>query len=42
MIRRILIPVDFSDQSLQALHYAIEFGRPLKPEFVVLHVLEPV
>ena len=42
MITRILVPVDFSDPSLQALDYAIEFGRPFKPEFVVLHVLEPI
>jgi universal stress protein A len=42
MITRILVPVDFSEPSLQALDYAIEFGRPFKPEFVVLHVLEPI
>ena len=42
MITRILVPVDFSDPSLQALDYAIEFGQPFKPEFVVLYVLEPV
>jgi nucleotide-binding universal stress UspA family protein len=42
MITRILVPVDFSDPSLEALDYAIEFGRPFKPEFVVLHVLEPI
>jgi universal stress protein A len=42
MIKRILVPVDFSQPSLQALDYAIEFGQPFKPEFVVLHVLEPV
>jgi len=42
MITRILVPVDFSDPSLQALDYAIEFGRPFKPELVVLHVLEPI
>lgn len=42
MITRILVPVDLSDLSLQALDYAIEFGRPFKPELVVLHVLEPI
>ena len=42
MITRILVPVDFSDPSLQALDYAIEFGRPFKPELIVLHVLEPI
>ena len=42
MITRILVPVDFSEPSLQALDYAIEFGKPFKPELVVLHVLEPI
>jgi len=42
MIKRILVPVDFSQPSIQALDYAIEFGQPFKPEFVVLHVLEPI
>jgi nucleotide-binding universal stress UspA family protein len=40
MINRILVPVDFSDPSLQALDYAIEFGRPFKAELIVLHVVE--
>jgi universal stress protein A len=38
---RILVPVDFSKPSLGALGYAIEFGRPLKAEITVLHVVEP-
>jgi len=42
MIERILVPVDFSDPSLQALDYAIEFGQRFKPEFVVLHVVETI
>ena len=42
MIKRILVPVDFSDTSLQALEYAIEFGKPLKAEIVVVFVVEPV
>jgi nucleotide-binding universal stress UspA family protein len=42
MIKRILVPIDFSDSALQALDYAIELGRKLKPEFVVVHALEPV
>jgi nucleotide-binding universal stress UspA family protein len=41
MIKRILVPVDFSAPSLQALDYAIEFGRPFTPQFIVLHVVEP-
>jgi universal stress protein A len=42
MIKRILVPVDFSDTSLQALDYAIEFGKPFKPEIVVVFVVEPI
>jgi nucleotide-binding universal stress UspA family protein len=42
MVERILVPVDFSQPSLQALDYAIDFGRPHKAEIAVLHVVEPV
>lgn len=42
MIKRILVPVDFSAASLRALDYAIEVGRRFKPEFMVLYVLEPI
>ncbi len=41
-IKRILVPIDFSDTSLWALDYAIEFGKPFRPEVVVLFVVEPV
>lgn len=41
-LKRILVPVDFSDTSLQALDYAIEFGKPFKAEFIVVFVVEPV
>jgi nucleotide-binding universal stress UspA family protein len=40
MIKRILVPVDFSEPALRALDYAVEFGRG--PELTVLHVIEPV
>jgi nucleotide-binding universal stress UspA family protein len=39
--KRILVPVDFSDPSRQALDYAIELARGSKTELVVLHVVEP-
>src|SRR5215470_13514576 len=39
-IERILVPVDFSGVSLQALEYAIDFHKPLKAELVILHVIE--
>jgi nucleotide-binding universal stress UspA family protein len=44
MIKRILIPVDFSDPSLRAVDYAAELARRRrpKPRLIVLHVVEPV
>ena len=42
MIKRILVPVDFSDPSLRALDYAAELSRALAAQLVLLHVVEPV
>ena len=42
MIKRILVPVDFSDPSRRALDYAVEFSRRAKSRLIVLHVVEPV
>ena len=42
MMKRILVPVDFSEFSLKALEGAIELARHFKAELVVVHVLEPV
>jgi nucleotide-binding universal stress UspA family protein len=41
-LKRILVPVDFSDGSLAALEYAVGLGAPFKTEFALLFVLEPV
>ena len=41
-VKRILIPVDFSDDSLNALAYARDLAVASAPELVVLHVIEPV
>lgn len=41
-IKKILVPVDFSRHSQQALDYALEFAAPLQAEVLVLHVVEPV
>lgn len=41
-IRSILVPVDFSDCSLDALEYAVALAQPFKASVTVLHVLEPV
>ncbi|MDH5667823.1 MAG: universal stress protein [Nitrospira sp.] len=39
---RILVPVDFSDCSLDALEYAAVVARRAKASLTLLHVLEPV
>jgi nucleotide-binding universal stress UspA family protein len=40
-INRILIPIDFSSYSKEALKYAIPFARKFKAELLLLHVVEP-
>jgi len=39
-LKRILVPVDFSAQSLAALKYAVQFAHPAKPEIMVVHVID--
>lgn len=41
MVARILVPVDFSPASLQALDQAIDLAGQLNGELTVLHVIEP-
>ncbi|WP_447980654.1 universal stress protein [Candidatus Nitrospira bockiana] len=41
-IARILLPVDFSDCSLDALEYGVQIAQRLGARVMVLHVLEPV
>ena len=41
-VKRILVPIDFSTVSLNALEYAIDFAKPFKAELVILFVIEPV
>ncbi|MFI5394629.1 MAG: universal stress protein [Candidatus Binatia bacterium] len=41
-ITRILVPVDFSEDSLNALAYARDLGKRFGAELVILHVVEPV
>jgi universal stress protein A len=40
-IKRILVPVDFSAQSLKALHYALSFADQYGAQLTVLNVVEP-
>ena len=41
-IRRILIPIDFSDASLQAIDHALALSRQFDSELDLVHVCEPV
>jgi nucleotide-binding universal stress UspA family protein len=41
-IRRIFVPIDFSDSSMRALDYAIDLGRTFGAELAVLFVVEPI
>jgi len=41
-LKHILVPIDFSTVSLNALEYAIEFAKPFEAELVVLFAVEPV
>lgn len=41
-LERILVPVDFSDCSLNALEYAVVVAQQAKASLLMLHVLEPV
>ena len=42
MIRKILVPIDFSPASHEALEYAVDLAKLVKSELVVLHVVETV
>jgi len=40
-LKKILVPVDFSDCSQKALQYANTFARQFGGELIILHVIEP-
>jgi universal stress protein A len=42
IIKRILVPTDFSAPSLKALEYAVDFARTHKAELLLLNVVEPI
>jgi universal stress protein A len=41
-LRKILVPIDFSESSRKALNYAISFARQFNSEIHLLHVVETV
>ncbi len=40
--KRIVVPIDFSEVSVDALQYAVEFAKLHHAEILLLHVIEPV
>jgi len=42
LIKRILLPTDFSQLSLGAVDYAIDLARPEQAEIVIVFVIEPI
>lgn len=42
VIKKILVPVDFSDYSKHALRYAIDFAKHFNAEIVLISVIEPM
>jgi nucleotide-binding universal stress UspA family protein len=42
LAQRLLVPLDFSDPSQQALDYAIELAGPLQAGLTLLHVIQPI
>lgn len=41
-IRRILVPLDFSDNARKALRYAVSFAQQYQARITLLHVVEPL
>ena len=40
-MKRILVPIDFSNHSKNALRYAINFARQFEAELILVYVVEP-
>jgi len=41
-IKKVLVPIDFSDYSKSALKYAVNFAKSFSAEIVLIYVVEPV
>lgn len=42
MIKNILVPIDFSDYSKNALKYAVEFAKKFSSKLILIYVVEPI
>lgn len=41
-IKRILVPIDFSDYSKKALQYTVKFAHSFNAELFLIYVIEPI
>src|SRR4030042_2656188 len=41
-IKKILVPIDFSDYSINALKYSVGFAKHFKAKMFLIYVVEPV
>ena len=41
-IKKVLVPIDFSDYSKSALKYAVDFAQKFNAEIMLVYVVEPV
>ena len=41
-IKKVLVPIDFSDYSKSALKYAINFAKSFDAEIILVYVVEPI
>lgn len=42
MIKKILVPIDFSDYSKKALQYTVQFCKSMQAEIILVYVIEPM
>lgn len=42
MLRNILVPIDFSDYSKNALKYAVQFAKQFSSKLLLVYVVEPM
>ncbi len=41
-IKKVLVPIDFSDYSKSALRYAVNFAKSFNAEIILIYVVEPI
>lgn len=42
MIKKIVVPIDFSDYSKKALQYTVQFCKSMQAEIILVYVIEPM